>query len=220
MNIPCHLSRFIAAILLGRMNLITSTLAATDAININSQNEFKALIQAVISVNTSAVNSRVVDCIVLPALNLAILVPLTSFINVKFMNSSVKISINGQRLYEITHIVTKKVAESGIDTGLVTIFIRHTSASLLIQENADAAVLRDLENWLNRLVPENDDLYTHTLEGPDDMPAHIKGALTAVSLSIPVENAKMMLGTWQGIFVWEHRHMRDEREIVINIMSA
>ncbi len=135
------------------------------------------------------------------------------------MNAYLKISINGQGLYEITHKVAEKVADSGINTGLVTVFIRHTSASLLIQENADPAVMRDLEHWLNRLVPEDDALYTHTLEGPDDMPAHIKGALTAVNLSIPIENAQMVLGTWQGIFLWEHRHMRDEREICINILG-
>lgn len=135
------------------------------------------------------------------------------------MNSTLKVSIKGQGLYEITHKVAEKVSISGHSSGLVTLFIRHTSASLLIQENADPAVTRDLEHWLNRLVPENDSLYTHTLEGPDDMPAHIKGALTAVSLSIPIENGLMLLGTWQGIFVWEHRHARDNREICVHILG-
>ncbi|MBV1906634.1 MAG: secondary thiamine-phosphate synthase enzyme YjbQ [Pseudomonadales bacterium] len=135
------------------------------------------------------------------------------------MNSDIKVSINGPGLYDLTHKVEKELDKSGIRSGLLTLFIRHTSASLLIQENADSAVARDLENWLNRLVVENDSLYTHTQEGPDDMPAHIKAALTAVSLSIPVENAEMLLGTWQGIFLWEHRHMPHVREVCVNIMG-
>ena len=107
-----------------------------------------------------------------------------------------------------------------VNEGLVTLFIRHTSASLLIQENADPAAKRDLEAWLNRLVPENDGLYTHTQEGPDDMPAHIKSALTAVSLSIPVNRGQMVLGTWQGIFLWEHRHHPGQREIVVSCVRG
>ena len=101
--------------------------------------------------------------------------------------------------------------------GLCTLFIRHTSASLLIQENYDPAVRVDLEHWLNKLVPEGDPDYTHTIEGPDDMPAHIKTALTATSLAIPVAEEKLMLGTWQGIFLWEHRHRPGQREIVIHL---
>jgi secondary thiamine-phosphate synthase enzyme len=136
------------------------------------------------------------------------------------MNYVVKLTVGGQGLYDITHKVTEIVNSSGLDEGLVTVFIRHTSASLLIQENADPSAQRDLEVWLNRLVPENDDLYTHTVEGPDDMPAHIKSALTAASLSIPVSTGTMMLGTWQGIFLWEHRHHRGEREVVLNLLRS
>jgi secondary thiamine-phosphate synthase enzyme len=107
-----------------------------------------------------------------------------------------------------------------VNDGLVTLFVRHTSASLLVQENADPSAREDLERWLNRLVPEYDDLYTHTIEGPDDMPAHIKSALTATSLSIPLMDGALALGTWQGIFLWEHRHHRGERVVVVNVMSG
>jgi secondary thiamine-phosphate synthase enzyme len=102
---------------------------------------------------------------------------------------------------------------------LVTLFIRHTSASLVIQENADPDVRTDLERWLGRLVSEGDPLYTHTVEGPDDMPAHIKAALTAVSLSIPLLDGELALGTWQGIYLWEHRRHRGERELVVSVMA-
>lgn len=136
------------------------------------------------------------------------------------MNVSVKLSVGGQGLYDVSHKVMEAVEQSGVTEGLVTVFIRHTSASLIIQENADPAVQRDLEAWLNRLVPERDPLYTHTAEGPDDMPAHIKGALTATSLSIPVMGGSLALGTWQGIFLWEHRHHRGERELVVNVMGG
>ncbi len=136
------------------------------------------------------------------------------------MNYIVQLKVGGQGLYEITHKVADTLNGAGLNEGLVTLFIRHTSASLLIQENADPAVQRDLEGWLNRLVPENDDLYTHVAEGADDMPAHIKSALTATSLSVPVSNGSMMLGTWQGIYLWEHRHHRGEREVVINLMRS
>ena len=101
--------------------------------------------------------------------------------------------------------------------GLCTLFIQHTSASLLIQENYDPSAQADLESWLNRLVPEQDPLYTHTLEGPDDMPAHIKSALTATSISIPVINGQLALGSWQGIYLWEHRHFTGCRKVVVHI---
>jgi secondary thiamine-phosphate synthase enzyme len=135
------------------------------------------------------------------------------------MNVTVKLSVGTQGLYDITHKVEEAVQGSAATEGLVTVFVRHTSASLIIQENADSSVQRDLEAWLNRLVPERDPLYTHTSEGPDDMPAHVKGALTATSLSIPLMDGRLALGTWQGIFLWEHRHNRGEREIVVNVMA-
>ena len=129
----------------------------------------------------------------------------------------IDLKIPGQGLHMFTTQVEKLVRESAIEEGLCTLLVQHTSASLLIQENADPSARRDLENWLNRLVSEGDPLYTHTLEGSDDMPAHIKAALTATSLSIPVENGRLALGTWQGIYLWEHRRMPGQRRIVVHI---
>ena len=125
----------------------------------------------------------------------------------------------GQGLVEITDLVSRIVYESDVGEGLCTVFIRHTSASLTIQENADPSARADLEAWLNRLVPERDSLYTHTTEGPDDMPSHIKSILTNVSLSIPVMNGALVLGTWQGIYLWEHRKSAHTREIVVHVGS-
>lgn len=135
------------------------------------------------------------------------------------MNAIIKIAVGSQGLYDLTHKVNEVVAKSSVNEGLVTLFIRHTSASLLIQENADPAVRVDLEAWLNRLVPENDALYTHTEEGPDDMPAHIKSALTSSSLSVPLMQGRLALGTWQAIYLWEHRHRPGPREIVVNVLK-
>lgn len=126
-------------------------------------------------------------------------------------------SRGGQGLTEFTQEVQREVRRAGIDEGLCTLFIRHTSASLTIQENADPSARRDLEAWLDRLVPENDPLYTHTAEGPDDMPAHIKAILTCCSLSIPILDGQLALGTWQGIYLWEHRHHAGPRKILIHI---
>ena len=128
----------------------------------------------------------------------------------------IKLSVDRQGLYDITHKVVRAVEEMGVSEGLITLFIRHTSASLLIQENADPAVLDDLQAWLNKAVPEGDPGYTHTQEGPDDMPAHIKSAITAVSLSIPMLDGRPALGTWQGIYLWEHRHRPGPRQIVVH----
>ncbi|MDE0272624.1 MAG: secondary thiamine-phosphate synthase enzyme YjbQ [Gammaproteobacteria bacterium] len=136
------------------------------------------------------------------------------------MNLKLNLQGNSQGLSDITQEVAAAVRGCGVRDGLATLYIRHTSASLLIQENADPSVQRDLEHWLNRLVPEDDALYTHTAEGPDDMPAHIKSALTATSLSIPVVDGELALGTWQGIFLWEHRHHRGERQLLINVLAG
>ncbi len=125
--------------------------------------------------------------------------------------------MTGQGLHAFTPAVRKAVTASGQSQGLCTLFIRHTSASLLIQENYDDSARVDLENWLNRLVPENDPLYTHTLEGADDMPAHIKSALTASQLSIPFQHGELLLGTWQGIYLWEHRHYSGSRQVVLHL---
>ena len=133
------------------------------------------------------------------------------------MIRSLSISVRGQGLKAFTPQVQEVIAASDITEGLCTLFIQHTSASLLIQENYDPSAQADLENWLNRLVPENDALYTHTLEGPDDMPAHIKAALTATSLSIPVMDGRLALGSWQGIYLWEHRHYQGNRRVLLHL---
>ncbi len=122
-------------------------------------------------------------------------------------------------LHEITAQVAEIVRQSAIGEGLCTVFVRHTSASLTIQENADPSARRDLEAWLNRLVPEDDHLFTHTAEGPDDMPSHIKAALTSTSLSIPILEGSLGLGTWQGIYLWEHRRKGHDRRILVQISS-
>jgi len=122
-----------------------------------------------------------------------------------------------QGLFEFTAQVQALVQESHISEGLCTLFVQHTSASLLIQENADPDVRTDLNNWFKRLVPEGDSLYTHTMEGADDMPAHIKSALTATSLSIPILNNQLVLGTWQGIYLWEHRQRGGMRTVVVHL---
>ncbi len=120
-------------------------------------------------------------------------------------------------LYEFTGDVERVVRASGCREGLCTLFVQHTSASLTVQENADPAARRDLEAWLARLVPEGDPLYTHTQEGPDDMPAHIKAALTATSLSVPIQDGRLALGTWQGIYLWEHRRAGGTRRVAVHI---
>lgn len=122
-------------------------------------------------------------------------------------------------LREITREVEEGVAECGVEEGLVTLFLQHTSASLLIQENADPSVCRDLEAWLGRLVMENDPLFTHVSEGPDDMPAHVKSALLPTSLSIPVRAGQLQLGTWQGVFLWEHRHRPRMRSVWLHVSA-
>jgi secondary thiamine-phosphate synthase enzyme len=127
------------------------------------------------------------------------------------------IQTRDQGLHEFTSEVAAAVKGTDLDQGLCTLFIRHTSASLLIQENADPSARHDLETWLNRLVSEDDPHYTHTLEGRDDMPSHIKAALTATSLSIPILEGRLCLGTWQGIYLWEHRHHGDTRQVVVHI---
>ncbi len=127
------------------------------------------------------------------------------------------ITTSGQGLQEFTDRLAALVRDAGIEQGLCTLFVQHTSASLLIQENADPSVRHDLERWLNRLVKENDPLYTHQNEGPDDMPGHIKSALTATHLSIPVSGGRLALGNWQGVYLWEHRHRGGERRIVVHL---
>ncbi len=130
-----------------------------------------------------------------------------------------RVTIRTQRkgLVDITAELRAVVAESKISEGLCTVMVQHTSASLTIQENADPSAKRDLEAWLDRLVPERDSLYTHTAEGPDDMPSHIKAALTASTLSIPVIDGRLGLGTWQGVYLWEHRSRGSARHCLVHI---
>ena len=127
------------------------------------------------------------------------------------------VETRGQGLYEITASIQSQVKDSGVEEGLCTIFVRHTSASLVIQENADPSAKQDLERWIARLVPEGDPLYTHDTEGPDDMPAHIRAALTPTALSIPIVDGRLVLGTWQGVYLWEHRRRGSARELVVHI---
>jgi secondary thiamine-phosphate synthase enzyme len=133
------------------------------------------------------------------------------------MASSISIRTRGQGLYDITKDVQAAVEETQFSDGLCTILVQHTSASLTIQENADPSARRDLEAWFSRLVPENDPIYTHTTEGPDDMPSHIKAALTATTLSIPIINGQLGLGTWQGIYLWEHRRHGSIRNCLVHV---
>src|SRR5688500_18753646 len=123
----------------------------------------------------------------------------------------------GQGLHDITAKVVAALEAAEVHEGLCTVFVRHTSASLIIQENADPTAKRDLERWLNRLVPDGDPFYSHDAEGPDDMPAHIKAALTGTSISIPITGGKLSLGTWQGIYLWEHRRRGSRRELLLHI---
>lgn len=125
----------------------------------------------------------------------------------------------GQGLQEITCTIAAVVADSGVDTGLCVVFVRHTSCSLVIQENADPSARADLEAWLDRLAPERDPLYTHTHEGPDDMPAHLKAAVTRSSETVPIVGGKLGLGTWQGLFVAEHRRAGGRRELIVTIVG-
>lgn len=134
-------------------------------------------------------------------------------------HTRVSIKTTNQGLYEFTDKVRDLVTTSNITEGMANIFIKHTSASLTIQENADYSAKRDLENWINRLVPESNQNFTHTSEGPDDMPSHIKAVLTSTSLLIPIINGKLELGTWQGIYLWEHRRSPHTRTVIISIFS-
>lgn len=129
------------------------------------------------------------------------------------------VATRGRGLYEMTDEVVGWVSRSGFENGLLTLHVRHTSASLLIQENADPDVRGDLERFFARLAPDGDALYAHTIEGPDDMPAHVRAALTAVNLSIPVTGGAPALGTWQGIYLWEHRRHPHTRRIAAHLIG-
>jgi len=134
------------------------------------------------------------------------------------MINQLNINTRGKSLVEITHDIQQILSQSAMKSGLCTLFIRHTSASLTVQENADPSVQTDILSWLERHVPENDPLYTHTMEGPDDMPAHIKSMLTQTSLTIPFGQGQLLLGTWQGVYVLEHRRHQQSRQVVVHLM--
>ena len=131
----------------------------------------------------------------------------------------INVNTQGRKLYDIIPQVLDWANQLGFDTGLLTLYIQHTSASLLINENYDADVLVDMEAFFKRLVPDGDDLFIHTVEGPDDMPAHVRSALTQTSLSIPILHGKLALGQWQGIFLFEHRHMPANRRIILHALG-
>lgn len=131
----------------------------------------------------------------------------------------ITLKTHGRRLYDVTDQVCTWAAASGVNTGLLTIYIQHTSASLLINENYDSDVIDDLERFFARLIPDGDPLFVHTIEGPDDMPAHVRSALTQTHLSIPLLNGKPALGTWQGIFLYEHRHESATRRLVLHLIG-
>ncbi len=135
------------------------------------------------------------------------------------LQQSFGVETRGKGLYDVTERVAKAVAESGITSGLCTVFVAHTSASLLIQENADVEVQRDLERFFARLVPEGDPLFKHVEEGPDDMPAHVRAALTQTSLGVPVTRQRLALGTWQGVYLYEHRNRPHTRTVIVHVLG-
>ena len=135
------------------------------------------------------------------------------------LNTVIRTQTRGRGLTDITDRVVAWVSESKVRDGLLTVFIRHTSASLLIQENADPEVQNDLERFFARLVPDGDPLFKHTTEGRDDMPAHVRTALTSVNLSVPIREGRLALGTWQGLYLWEHRRVPHRRRIVAHLFG-
>jgi len=139
---------------------------------------------------------------------------------VKLHQGTLSIGTKGRGLYDVTRKVQEVVEASAITTGLCTIFIQHTSASLVIQENADPSVLRDMENWISRIAPEDSKAYEHDDEGPDDMPAHLRSAMTKTSELVPVAKAQLALGTWQALYVWEHRRAPHTRTLVVHVQGV
>jgi secondary thiamine-phosphate synthase enzyme len=137
----------------------------------------------------------------------------------KLFQKTLTVRTRGKGTYEVTGALEDALAESGLSDGMLTVFCRHTSCSLVIMENADPSARRDLEGWLERLVPERDRHFTHTFEGPDDMPSHIKMALTRTSESIPFSGGQLGMGTWQGCFLWEHRSSAHTRSLEITLIG-
>ena len=131
--------------------------------------------------------------------------------------SEIRLATQGRGTYDLTAEVQSAVRDSGIAVGLCNVFIRHTSASLMLCENADPAVMRDLETFMARLAPDGDPANTHTAEGPDDMPAHIRSVVTHADLNLPVRDGRCDLGTWQGVYLWEHRHTAHQRRVMVTV---
>ncbi len=131
----------------------------------------------------------------------------------------IRVDTRGRGTYDLSDGIQAAVRSSGITTGMCHVFIRHTSASLVICENADPKVMHDLEAFMSRQVPDGDPMFTHTAEGPDDMPAHVRSVLTQTDLNVPVQNGRCALGTWQGIYLWEHRHAGHERKVLVTVQG-
>ena len=132
---------------------------------------------------------------------------------------TIEVKTKGRGFVDVTREVRDVVRKSGVDAGLCNVFLQHTSASLVIQENADPAVLRDMEKWIERVAPESD-VYEHDAEGPDDMPSHLRAAITKTSETLPIESGDLALGTWQALYVWEHRRAPHTRRLVVTIVGA
>ena len=130
-----------------------------------------------------------------------------------------QIDTRGRGTYDLSADIQSAVKKSGVETGMCHVFIRHTSASLMLCENADPAVMRDLETFMSRQIPDGDPMFTHTAEGPDDMPAHVRSVLTQSDLNIPVQDGGCALGTWQGVYLWEHRHAPHKRTVLLTIQG-
>ncbi len=132
---------------------------------------------------------------------------------------TLQVATNGREFHDITHEVATLVKAAKITEGLATVHLQHTSASLVIQENADPGVRRDLERFMARVCPDGDPMFEHDYEGPDDMPAHVRTSLTSVNLSIPITGGRLALGTWQGVFLWEHRHTGHHRKVTVHLLG-
>jgi secondary thiamine-phosphate synthase enzyme len=140
--------------------------------------------------------------------------------SLRHASRALQVATRGRGIVDLTADVQAYVRETGAQGGLCTVFVHHTSASLLISENADPEVHRDLERFFSRLVPDGDELFRHDAEGPDDMPAHVRSALTQTSISIPIRDGRCDLGTWQGIYLWEHRHAPHQRRVTITVIGS
>jgi secondary thiamine-phosphate synthase enzyme len=135
------------------------------------------------------------------------------------LQSEIQLATGGRGTYNISRDVQQAVRDSGIETGICHVFICHTSASLMLCENADPDVLRDMETFMSLQVPDGDPMFTHTAEGPDDMPAHVRSVLTGSDLNIPVRDRQCALGTWQGVYLWEHRHAPHQRRVIVTVQG-